>query len=203
MLHLASATSFLLQNFAFLAFVAYQAKKQELEVEYSLKKWLHSPGWSQYVAAAGPWHKLLCLLWAGWRGRDTFLSSRHLPPVYQTQIEDPYDRCSQKMEAHKKLYTAYLKPITMLSVMFQTSLKILPFIFLMIYSSINSKALKRHIWNWLRIVFMNCIKKSVHVYMATIWKVDAGAKSSSSEEKTLTFIVFGFHWEYVKWTLKV
>ena len=37
MIHLASATSFLLQNFAFLAFVAYQAKKQELEVEYSLK----------------------------------------------------------------------------------------------------------------------------------------------------------------------
>ena len=44
------------------------------------------------MAAAGAWHKLLCLLWAGWRGRDTVLSSRHLPPVYQTQIEDPYQK---------------------------------------------------------------------------------------------------------------
>ena len=38
MIHLATATSFLLQNYAFLAFVAYQAKKQELEVKSSTKK---------------------------------------------------------------------------------------------------------------------------------------------------------------------
>ena len=38
MMHLATATSFLLQNFAFLAFVAYQAKKQELEVKSSKTK---------------------------------------------------------------------------------------------------------------------------------------------------------------------
>ena len=37
-MHLAAATSFLLQNFAFLAFVAFQAKKQELQVFFYSKK---------------------------------------------------------------------------------------------------------------------------------------------------------------------
>ena len=91
-MHLAAATSFLLQNFAFLAFVAFQAKKQELQVFFYSKK-LSSvnmllSGWAEHVATPGPWHRILCLLWDGRWGRNTLLSAHHIPPLRCTGLRE-------------------------------------------------------------------------------------------------------------------
>ena len=71
MIHLATATSFLLQNFAFLAFVAYQAKKQELEVKSSKKKQIAFVAFARLVSTCGSCWTLAqpSLPFVGWLAR--------------------------------------------------------------------------------------------------------------------------------------